>query len=290
MMGDRSRLMNFVKKFIGTVRFRNDHFGAIMGYGDYVVGDSVISRVYYVEGLGHNLFFVGQFCDSDLEVAFRKHSCYVRDTDGVELLKGSCGSNLYTISVEEMMKSSPICLLSKASKHKSWLWHRRLNHLNFGTINDLARKDLVRGLPRLKFEKDHLCSACQLGKSKKHTHKPKTENTNLEVLNTLHMDLCGPMRVQTINGKKYILVIVDDYSRFTWVKFLRSKDETPMVVIKFLKQIQVGLNKTVRFIRTDNGTEFVNKTLYDYYESVGIFHQKTVPRTPQQNGIVERQN
>ncbi|GJY84713.1 retrovirus-related pol polyprotein from transposon TNT 1-94 [Tanacetum coccineum] len=137
-----------------------------------------------------------------------------------------------------MMKSSLIYLLSKVSKNRSWLWHRRLNHLNFSTINDLARKDLVRGLPRLKFEKDHLCSACQLGKSKKHTHKPKPENTNLEVLNTLHMDLCGPMRVQTINGKKYILVIVDDYSRFTWVKFLRSKDETPAVVIKFLKQIQ----------------------------------------------------
>ncbi|GJZ70371.1 putative ribonuclease H-like domain-containing protein [Tanacetum coccineum] len=272
------------------VRFGNDHFGAIMGYGDYVVGDSVISRVYYVEGLGHNLFSVGQFCDSDLEVAFRKHSCYVRDTDGVELLKGSRGSNLYTISVEDMMKSSPICLLSKASKNKSWLWHRRLNHLNFGTINDLARKDLVRGLPRLKFEKDHLCSACQLGKSKKHTHKPKTENTNLEVLNTLHMDLCGPMRVQTINGKKYILVIVDDYSRFTWVKFLRSKDETPAAVIKFLKQIQVSLNKTVRFIRIDNGTKFVNKTLYDHYEKVGIFHQKTVPRTPRQNGVVEKRN
>ncbi|GKB89437.1 integrase, catalytic region, zinc finger, CCHC-type containing protein, partial [Tanacetum coccineum] len=163
MTGDRSRLRNFVKKFIGTVRFGNDHFGAIMGYGNYVIGDSVISRVYYVEGLGHNLFSVGQFCDSDLEVAFRKHSCYVRDTDGVELIKGSRGSNLYTISVEDMMKSSPICLLSKASKNKSWLWHRRLNHLNFGTINDLARKDLVRGLPSLKFEKDHLCSACQLG-------------------------------------------------------------------------------------------------------------------------------
>ncbi|GJX93868.1 retrovirus-related pol polyprotein from transposon TNT 1-94 [Tanacetum coccineum] len=213
MKGDRSRLRNFTKKFIGTVRFGNDHFGAIMGYGDYVIGDSVISRVYYVEGLGHNLFFVRQFCDSDLEVAFRKHSCYVRDTDGVELIKGSRGSNFYTISVEDMMKSSPICLLSKASKNKSWLWHRRLNHLNFGTINDLARKDLVRGLPRLKFEKDHLCFACQLGKSKKHTHSPKTENTNLEVLNTLHMDLCGLMRVQKINGMKYILVINDDYSR-----------------------------------------------------------------------------
>nr|GEV90412.1 hypothetical protein [Tanacetum cinerariifolium] len=145
-----------------------------------------LTVVYYVEGLGHNLFSVRQFCDFDPEVAFRNHS------------------------FEDMMKSSPICLLYKASKNKSWLWHRYLNHLNFGTINDLTRKDL--GLPRLKFEKDHLCSACQLGKSKKHTHTPKTKNTNLEVLNTLHMDLCGLMRVQTINRKKYILVIVDDYS------------------------------------------------------------------------------
>ncbi|GJY63179.1 hypothetical protein Tco_0464639 [Tanacetum coccineum] len=119
MTGDRSRLRNFLNKFIGTVRFRNNHFGSIMGYGDYVIGDSVISRVDYVERLGHNLFSVGQFCDSELEVAFRKHSCYVRDTDGVELIKGSRGSNLYTILVEDMMKSSPICLLSKASKNKS---------------------------------------------------------------------------------------------------------------------------------------------------------------------------
>ncbi|GJV77842.1 integrase, catalytic region, zinc finger, CCHC-type containing protein [Tanacetum coccineum] len=148
MTGDRLRLWNFVKKFTGTVRFGNDHFGTIMGYGDYVIGDSVISRVYYVEGLGHNLFSVGQFCDSNIEVAFRKHTCFVRDLDGVDLIKGSRGTNLYTISIEDMMRSSLICLLSKASKNKSWLWHRRLNHLNFGTLNDLARKDLVRGLPR----------------------------------------------------------------------------------------------------------------------------------------------
>ncbi|GJZ71536.1 retrovirus-related pol polyprotein from transposon TNT 1-94 [Tanacetum coccineum] len=245
MMGDRSQLRNFVKKFTGIVRFGNDHFGTIMGYGDYVIGGSVISMIYYMEGLGHNLFSIGQFCDFDLEVAFRKHSCYVRDMDGVELIKGSCGSNLYTISIEDMMKSSPICLLSKASNNKSWLWHRRLNHLNFGTINDLARKDLVRGLPRLKFEKDHLCSACQLGKSKKHTHKPKTKNTNLEVLNTLYMDLCGSMRVQAINVKKYILVIVDDYSRFTWVKFLRSKDETPKLTKQMAPiQLSTGLAPT----------------------------------------------
>nr|GEU89110.1 retrovirus-related Pol polyprotein from transposon TNT 1-94 [Tanacetum cinerariifolium] len=112
MTMDRSRLRNFVKKFIKTVRFENDHFGAIIGYGDYVIGDSVIFRVYYVEGHGHNLYSVGQFCDSNLEVVFRKHSCYVRDTYGVELIKSSRGSNLYTISIEDMLKSSPICLLS----------------------------------------------------------------------------------------------------------------------------------------------------------------------------------
>ncbi|GKF42545.1 hypothetical protein Tco_0125887 [Tanacetum coccineum] len=110
--GNRSKLKNFVEKFIGSVKFGNDHFGAIIDYGDYVIGDSVISRVYYMEGLGHNLFSIGQFCDSDLEVAFRKHTCFVRDIKG---------TNLYTISIDEMMKSSPICLLSKASKSKSWL-------------------------------------------------------------------------------------------------------------------------------------------------------------------------
>nr|GEW87923.1 integrase, catalytic region, zinc finger, CCHC-type, peptidase aspartic, catalytic [Tanacetum cinerariifolium] len=139
MTRNRSRLRNFMKRFIEIVSFENDHFGVIMGYGDYMI---------------------------DLDVAFRKHSCYVRDVNGVELLKGSRGLNLYTISVEDKMKSSLFSLLSKASKNKSWLWHHRLTHLNFGTINDLARKHLVRGLPMLKFEKDHLCSACQLRKSK----------------------------------------------------------------------------------------------------------------------------
>nr|GFC62384.1 retrovirus-related Pol polyprotein from transposon TNT 1-94 [Tanacetum cinerariifolium] len=189
-----------------------------------------------------------------------------------------------------MMASSPICLLSKASKTKSWLWHRRLSHLNFGAINHLARQGLVRGLPKLKFEKDHLCSACAMGKSTKKTHKPKFEDTNQEKLYLLHLDLCRPMRVESVNEKKYILIIVDDYSRFTWVKFLRSKDEKPTFIIKFLKMIQVRLNVPVRRIRTDNGTEFVNQTLRDYYEEVGISHETSVTRSPQQNGVVERRN
>ncbi|GKB83281.1 retrovirus-related pol polyprotein from transposon TNT 1-94 [Tanacetum coccineum] len=128
---------------MGTVRLKNDQAAVTMGYGDYHIGNVTISKVYYIEGLGHNLFSVGQFCDSDLEVAFRKPSCFVRDLEGVDLLKGSRGTNLYTLSLEYMSKSPPICLLSKASKTKSWLWHRCLSHLNFGTINQLA-KGLIR--------------------------------------------------------------------------------------------------------------------------------------------------
>ncbi|GJY77234.1 retrovirus-related pol polyprotein from transposon TNT 1-94 [Tanacetum coccineum] len=153
-----------------SVKFGNDHVAKILGYGDYQIRNVTISRVYYVEGLGHNLFSVGQFCDSNLEVAFCQHTCFIRNLEGVDLLTGSRGNNLYTLSLGDMMASSPICLLSKASKTKSWLWHLRLSYLNFGSINHLARQGLVRGLPKLKFEKDHLCSACTMGKSKKKPH------------------------------------------------------------------------------------------------------------------------
>nr|GEZ19238.1 retrovirus-related Pol polyprotein from transposon TNT 1-94 [Tanacetum cinerariifolium] len=202
----------------------------IMRYGDYQIRNVTISRVYYVEGLGHNLFFVGQFCDSNLEVAFRQHTCFIHNLEGDDLLTGSRGNNMYTLSLRDMMVSSPICLLSNSLKTKSWLWHRRLSHLNFGAINHLARHGLVRGLPKLKFEKDHLCSACAMGKSKKKPHKPKSEDTNQEKLYPFHMDLCGPIRVVSVNGKKYILVIVDDYSRFTWVKCLSGDTPAPEVI------------------------------------------------------------
>nr|GEU40243.1 retrovirus-related Pol polyprotein from transposon TNT 1-94 [Tanacetum cinerariifolium] len=290
MTRDRSQLINFVHKFLGMVKFKNDHVAKIMGYGDYKIGNVTILRVYFVEGLGHNLFSVGQFCDSDLEVTFCQHTCFIHNLDGVDLLTGSRENNLYTLPLQDMMASSLICLLSKAFKTKSWLWHRRLSHLNFSAINQLARHGLVRGLPKLKFEKDHLCSACAMDKSTKKSHKPKSKDTNQEKLYLLHMDLCGPMRVESINGKKYILVIVDAYSRFTWVKFLRSKDEAPDFIIKFLKMIQVRLKVPIHRIRTDNETMFFNQTLREYYEEVGISHETSVARSPQQNCVVERRN
>nr|GEZ25362.1 retrovirus-related Pol polyprotein from transposon TNT 1-94 [Tanacetum cinerariifolium] len=146
MTKDRSQLTNFVNKFLGTVKFKNDHVAKIMGYGDYQIGNVMISRVYYVEGLGHNLFFVGKLCDSNLEVAFHQHTCFIRNLEGVDLLTISRGNNLYTLSLEDMMASSPICLLLKASKTKSWLWHRRLSHLNFVRLTIAALRDELRKL------------------------------------------------------------------------------------------------------------------------------------------------
>ncbi|GKE10340.1 retrovirus-related pol polyprotein from transposon TNT 1-94 [Tanacetum coccineum] len=213
-----------------------------------------IKRVYYVEGLNHNLFSVGQFCDVDLEVAFWKSTCYIRDLQGNDLLTGSCGTDLYSITLQDTSTPNLICLMAKATSSQAWLWHRRLSHLNFDTINLLSKNDIVIGLPKLKFVKDHLCSSCELGKSKRKSFHTKTTPSSKRRLQLLHMDLCGPMRVESINGKKYVFVIVDDYSRYTWTHFLRSKDETPEVLIDFLRLVQRGLHAQVKTVRTDKGT------------------------------------
>nr|GFB92247.1 putative ribonuclease H-like domain-containing protein [Tanacetum cinerariifolium] len=306
MKGNRALLTNFMEKFPGTVHFGNNDFDVIAGYGDVVIGSMTIKKVYYVEGLGHNLFSVGQFCDKGLEVAFRKSTCFVRNEDGVDLLTGDRSSNLYTIALNEVASISSACLIAKASSSQSLLWHQRISHLKFATINNLVKNNLVQGLPKMKLKKDHLCSACEQGKIlwkhhksktasalnkplyllhmdlcglpkiklkkdhlcsaceqgkilRKH-HKSKTASALNKPLYLLHMDLCGLMRVQSINGKRYVLVVVDDYLRYT----LR--------------------------VRTDNGTEFKNKTLAKFFDEVGITQQFSAARTPQQNGVVERRN
>nr|GFA22191.1 retrovirus-related Pol polyprotein from transposon TNT 1-94 [Tanacetum cinerariifolium] len=168
-----------------------------------------------------------QFCDSDLEVDFRRNACFIRNLEGVDLLKGNRSTNLYTISLREMASASPICLMARASSTKSWLWHQRLSHINFDTINDLAKNDLVFGLEKFKYHNEHLYPSCEQGKSKRASHPPKPVLNSRKRLDLLYMDLCSPMRTASINEKRCVLVIVDDYSRYTWVQFLRSKDEAP---------------------------------------------------------------
>nr|GEU94709.1 hypothetical protein [Tanacetum cinerariifolium] len=163
-----------------------------------------IKKVYYVEGLGHNLFSVRQFCNKGIKVAFRKSTCFVRNEDGVDLLTGDRSSNLYTIALNEVASNSLTCLLAKASSSQSWLWHQRLSHLNFATINNLVKNNPVQGLPKMKFKKDHLCSMCEQVKIHQKHHKSKTAFASNKSLYLLHMDLCGPMRIQSINGKRYV--------------------------------------------------------------------------------------
>nr|GEV80603.1 Gag-Pol polyprotein [Tanacetum cinerariifolium] len=235
----------------------------------------------------YNLFSIGQLCDADLEVAFRKSTCYIRDLKGNDLLTGSRGIDLYFITLQDTNSPNAISLMAKATSSQSWLWHHCLSHLNFDTINLLSKNDIVIGLPKLKFVKDHLYSSCELGKAKRESFQSKITPSSKRRLQLLHMDLRGPMRVASINGKKYVLVIVDDYCRYTWTHFLRSKDETPEVLINFLRLVQRGLHAQVRIIRTDKGTEFLNKTLHAYFASEGILHQTSVARTPEQNGVIE---
>ncbi|GJS75146.1 retrovirus-related pol polyprotein from transposon TNT 1-94 [Tanacetum coccineum] len=228
-------------------------------------------------------------CFNYLEVAFWKSTCFVRDLQGNYLLTGNHGSDLYIISLQETTSSTPICLTVKASATQAWLWHRRLSHLNFDYINLLSKKDIVIGLPKLKYVKDQLCSSCEVSKAKWSSFKTKTVPSSKGRLNLLHIDLCGPMRVASINRKKYIMVIVDDYSRYTWTLFLCSKDETPEVLKDFLTMIQRNLQALVISVRTNRGTEFLNKTLNAFFKEEGIKHQTFTPRTPEQNGIVETQ-
>ncbi|GJY87275.1 retrovirus-related pol polyprotein from transposon TNT 1-94 [Tanacetum coccineum] len=220
-----------LSKFVyGTIRFGNDHVAAILGYS--------------------------QFWIQNLEVAFRRNTCLVRNLRErkLELLKENCTPNFYTINLHEMAFASPICLMARATSTKSWLWHQRLSHLNFDTINDLAKNDLVASLPKLKYHKEHLYPSCEQGKSKKASHPPKHVPNSKQRLHLLHMDLYGIMRVKSINRKRYVLVIVDDYSRYTWVHFLRSKDEAPEEIKTFLKKITVLLQAPIIInVREDIG-------------------------------------
>ncbi|GJR52437.1 retrovirus-related pol polyprotein from transposon TNT 1-94 [Tanacetum coccineum] len=218
--GQSKAAVQFCEKYMDTVRFGNHQFALIIGYRYLVQGNIMINRVYYVKDLNHNLFSVGQFCVADLEVAFQKSTCFVRDLQGNDLLTGNRGSDLYIISLQETSSSTPICFMAKASPTQAWLWHQRLSHLNFDYINLLSKKDVVIGLPKLKYVKDQLCSSCEVSKAKRSSFKTKAVPSSKGRLNLLHIDLYGPMRVASVNGKKYILVIVDDYSRYTWTLFL----------------------------------------------------------------------
>ncbi|KAJ9553923.1 hypothetical protein OSB04_017968 [Centaurea solstitialis] len=297
MTGIKSLLEDFKRFEGGHVAFGdNPTGGKISGKGKVSKGKMTFDDVYYVEQLRYNLLSVSQVCDKKFGVFFTDTECLIlapgfKIDESQVMLRTPRKDNVYCLDIEDASSLSSLnCLFLKAYVSESSLWHRRMCHMNFKNMNLLVKNNLVRGLPAKEFSCDDHCVACLKGKQHKSSHKSKEVNTISSPLHLLHMDLFGPTNVMSIGKKSYCLVIVDDYSRFTWVYFLRTKDETSGLIKPFVTRMENKTNLRVKVIRSDNGTEFKNADLNSFCEEKGIERQYSAPRTPQQNGVAERRN
>ncbi|GJU10215.1 putative ribonuclease H-like domain-containing protein [Tanacetum coccineum] len=298
MTGNKSFLTDYQEIDGGFVAFGGSPKGGkITGKGKIRTGKLDFEDVYFVKELKFNLFSVSQMCDKKNSVLFTKTECLVLSPDfklldeSQVLLKVPRQNNMYSFDLKNVVPSGGLtCLFAKATIDESNLWHRRLGHINFKTMNKLVRGNLVRGLPSKLFENDHTCVACQKGKQHKASCKTKLVSSISQPLQMLHMDLFGPTSVRSINHKTYCLVVTDDYSRFSWVFFLATKDETSGILKTFITGIENQINHKVKIIRCDNGTEFKNNDMNQFCGMKVIKGEFSVARTPQQNGVAERKN
>ncbi|GJX42004.1 putative ribonuclease H-like domain-containing protein [Tanacetum coccineum] len=298
MTGNMSYLIDFEEIEEGYVAFGgNPKGGKITGRCTIKNGNLDFENVYFVRELKFNLFSVSQMRDKKNSVLVNDTECIVSSinfklTDESHvLLKVSRKNNMYSVDLKNIVpKGGLTCLFAKATSDESKLWHRRLGHINFKTMNKLVNGNLVRGLPLKRFENDQTCVACQKGKQHRASCKSKTVSSISQPLHMLHMDLFGPTFVKSLMKKMYCLVVTDDYSRFSWVFFLATKDETSGILKSFITGVENLIDQRVKVIRCDNGTEFKNKEMNQFCERKGIKREFSVARTPQQNGVAERKN
>ncbi|GJR93079.1 putative ribonuclease H-like domain-containing protein [Tanacetum coccineum] len=285
MTGNMSYLTDYKEIDRGYIAFGGNPKGwKIIGKGTIKTGNLDFENVYFVRELKFNLFSVSQMYD-------KKNSVLFNDIECIVLLRVPRKNNMYSVDLKNIVpKGGLTCLFAKATSDESKLWHRRLGHLNFKTMNKLVKGNLVRGLPSKLFENDQTCVACQKGKQHKASCKSKIENSISLPLHLLHMDLFGPTFVKSLMKKMYCLVVTDDYSRFTWVFFLATKDETIGILNSFMTGIENLVDHKVKVIRCDNGTEFKNREMNEFYEKKSILRHYSVARTPQQNKVAKRRN
>nr|GEV31798.1 hypothetical protein [Tanacetum cinerariifolium] len=296
--GNMSYLSNFKKLDEGYVTFRGGAKGGkITGKGTLKTGKFDFEDVYFVKGLQFNLLSISQMCDKKNSVLFTDTGCFVLSLyfklayESQVLLKIPRKNNMYNVYMKNIiLKESLTCLVAKATLDESMLWHRRPGHVNFKTINKLVKENLVRGLPTKRFENDQTCVACLKRKQHKASCKSRIQNSITQPLFMLHMDLFGLTFMSSLMNKKYCLVVTDDYSRFTWVFFLATKDETNGILKSFITKIENLVDKEVKIIRCDNGIELKNRVMSEFCEKKGIKKEFSVARTPQQNGVAERRN
>ncbi|GJW14594.1 putative ribonuclease H-like domain-containing protein [Tanacetum coccineum] len=298
MTGNKEKLADFVPIKGGIVKFGGGD-GRISGKGTIRTSKLDFENVYYVEELQHfNLFSVSQICDKKNKVLFTDTDCLVLSEEfqlpdaSQVVLRIPRKHDLYTFHISHLQPEQKVtCLVAKASLDESTRWHRRMAHVNFKTINKLAKEGLVDGLPLKVFSNEHNCVACNKGKQHKASYKHISAVRFItDTLQLLHMDLFGPTNIRSIDQKYYSLVVTDDFSRFSWTFFLGTKDETFYVLKEFITLIENQLNKKVKGIRCDNGTEFKNAKLIELCGEKGIKRDYSNPRTPQQNGVAERKN
>ncbi|GJW50725.1 putative ribonuclease H-like domain-containing protein [Tanacetum coccineum] len=297
MTGNKAYLAEYQDYNGGPVAFGGSK-GYITGKGKIKTGKLDFEDVCFVKELQHfNLFSVSQMCDKKNKVLFTDTECLVLSPDfklpdeNQVLLRVPRQNNMYSFNLENIVPSRGLaCLIAKATVDESNKWHRRLGHVNFKNLNKLVKKNLVRGLPSNIFQNDHTYVACQKGKQHKASCKAKLVSFISQPLQLLHMDLFGPTFIRSLNHKIYFLVITNDFSRFSWVFFLRTKDETSGILKDFIRQIENQLNKKVKTIRCDNGTEFKNRDMIEFCGSKGIKREYSNARTLQQNEVAERKN
>jgi len=289
MTGDLSLLKNFTRKNGGRVTVGDNTKGKILGVGDVGNGTSpLIENVFLVDNLKHNLLSISQLCDKGYRVIFESSKCLIENVCNNEVVFfGDRSENVYTIDIEKLTCKNQ-CL--SALNDDSWLWHRRLGHASMHLLSKLSKKEVVRGLPNLPFQKDKICDACQFGKQVRSSFKSILEISTTRPLQLLHMDLFGPSRTTSLGGKHYAFVIVDDFSRYTWVIFLATKEEALKTFSYFCKRVQNEQGYLITTIKSDHGGEFDNDAFEILCNENGYKHNFSAPRTPQQNGVVERKN
>ncbi|CAJ2665853.1 unnamed protein product [Trifolium pratense] len=292
-----SRHMTGVEKYLKEVKsyatsfvtFGDGAKGEIRGIGRLIDhGLPKLENVLLVKGLTANLISISQLCDQGMKVNFTKNECLVSNNEGDILMRGiRSKDNCYLwIPLEEGNVST--CFLTKNEEVK--LWHQKLGHLNLKSMKRVISEEAVRGLPILQIQEGNICGECQIGKQTKVSHQKLQHLSTSRVLELLHMDLMGPIQVESLGGKKYVLVIVDDFSRYTWVNFIREKSETFEEFKNLCVQLQKEKDCGIVRIRSDHGKEFENSKFADFCAAEGIIHEFSSPITPQQNGVVERKN
>ncbi|KAM0872543.1 hypothetical protein ACQ4PT_038661 [Festuca glaucescens] len=290
--GGRGVLDQFIEDVnkMSSITFGDNSKGKVLGYGKVAISkDLCLETVMLVESLGYNFLSIYHLADASYDSYFTKYCVKVFRSDNLKLvLVGHVENNLYVVDLSKESSSLPTCLMAKHDE--GWLWHRRLGHVNMRNLKQLLKGEHIVGLTSISFEKDRVCSACVAGKQLKKRHPIKSIITTSRPLELLHLDLFGPSHYDTLGGSKYGLVIVDDYSRYSWVFLLKSKDETYKEFIIFAKKAQRMYEAEIKAIRTDNGTEFKNYTMQEFVDDEGTKHEFSAPYTPQQNGVVERKN